>query len=260
MIPRHRRKRSASPSLAPRPLNDGDRWTKKLKTNKRARSASPSLPHRSPTNSNRLAKKSKRTHHSNDLIPVLMGEEASASTRDNGPFPVPSPAPVDSRSMEKQDQQAQRTVNHRPTRSPSPSLPHRPPIDSDISTRKLKTTHRSGDTIIIPVRTGEEEGGVSRHHDTVPYLPPVDSISTERNQQVHTADTLPTPTTTTSRKRKTEVILNLPHRPKPKPTLEMPAAKRLKLPPKKNRSVFPDPKSGWKSISVGWNFGGPPSA
>lgn len=227
---RHKRKRSASPSLGPSPLNDGDRWTKRLRTNKRARSASPSLPHRSPTNSNRLAKKSKRTHHSDDVIPVLMGGEASASMRDNGPSPVPSSAPVDSRSTEKQDQQAQRTVNHRPTRSPSPSPPHRPPVDSDISTRKLKTTHKSGDTIIIPVRTGEEEEeerGVSRHHDMAPsLLPPVDSISTERNQQAHTAGILPTPTTTTSLKRNTEVILNLPHKPKPKPTLEMPAAKK----------------------------------
>lgn len=292
MIPRHRRKRSASPSVVRCPPDDGDRWTKRLKTNKRARSASPSLSHRSPTNSsNRSAKKSKRTHHSDDVIPDLIGEEeASASTRDNGPSPVPSPASVDSRSTtEKKDQHAQRmTVNHRPTRrSASPSLPHRPPIDSERSTyRKLKTTHNSGDdTIIIAVRTGEEEGdGVSRHHDTVPSILPLvdDSIfsTAKRNQQQahHTAAGILVPTTTTTtgsshKRKKNEAILinHLPHRPKPKkPTLvEMPAAKRLKKLPspppqqkQKTRSsvVFPEPKIGWKSISVGWNFGGPPSS
>lgn len=289
MIPRHRRNRSASPSLVRCPPDDSDRWAKRLKTNKRARSASPSLSHRSPTNSsNRSAKKSKRTHHSDDVIPDLMGEEeASASTRNNGPSPVPSPASVDSRSTtEKKDQHAHRmTVNHRPTRrSASPSLPHRPPIDSERSTyRKLKTTHNSGgdDTIIIPVRTGEEEGdGVSRHHDTVPSIRPLvdDSISStaKRNQQQahHTEAGILVPTTGSSHKcKKNEVILinHLPYRPKLKePTLvEMPAAKRLKKLPwpppqqkQKTRSsvVFPEPKTGWKSVSVGWNFGGPPSS
>lgn len=252
MIPSCRRKRSASPSHPHRPPNDGDRSAKKLKTNKRARSASPSLPHRSPTNSNRLAKKSKRTHHSDDVIPAWMGE-ASASTRNNGPSPVPSSAPVGSRSTQKKDPQAHRTVNHRRTRSASPFLPHRPPIDSDRSAKRLKTTHNSGDT--IPVPPGEEEG-VSRHDSgpyPVPSLPPVDSILTERDQQAHTGIL---PTSEKPHKRKNEVILNLSHR--PKPTLEMQAAKKLR-PPQKTRSVFSEPKSGWKSVSVGWDFGGPPS-
>lgn len=255
MITSHRRKRSASPSLPRYPPNDGDRSAKKLKTNKRARSASPSLPHRSPTNSNRSAKKSKRTHHSDDVIPVWMGG-ASASTPNNGPSPVPSPAPVDSRSTEKKkDQQAHRTVNHKRTRSASPSLPHRPhrpPIDSDRSAKKLKSTHKSGDTILVPPR---EEEGVSRHDNgpyPVPSLPPVDSISTERNQQAHEGIL---PASEKPDKRKNEVILNVPHR--PKPTLEMPAANGLRL-PQKTRSVFSEPKSGWKSVSVGWGFGGPP--
>lgn len=251
MIPSHRRKRSASPSLPHHSLNDGDRSAKKLKMDKRARSASPSLPHCLPTNSNRSAKKSKRTHHSGDIIPAWMGE-ASASTRNNGPFPVPSPAPVDSRSTEKKDQQAHRTVNHRRTRSASPFLSHRPPIDGDRSAKKLKTAHNSGDTILV--LPGEEEG-VSRHDNgpyPVPSLPPVDSIPTERNQQAHTGIL---PTSEKPDKHKNEVILNLSHR--PKHTLEMPAEKRLR-PPQKTRSVFAEPKSGWKSVSVGWDFGGPP--
>lgn len=252
MIPTHVRKRRASPSLLRRPSKDGDRSAKKLRTNKRARSASPSIPHRSPTNSNRSAKKSKTTHQSDEVIPVLMGE-ATASTRNNGPSPIPSPAPVDSSSTEKKDQLAHRTVNHRRTRRASPSPPHRPPIDSDRLAKKSKKTHCSGDT--IQVLPGEEEG-VSRHdngHYPVPSLPAVDSVSTDRNQQAHTGIL---PTSEKPHKRKYEVIVNMPHR--PKPTLEMPAAKRVKL-PQTTCSVFSEPKSGWKSVSVGWGFGGPPS-
>ena len=251
----NKRARSAAPSPPHRPPNDGDSSAKKLKTNKRARSASPSLPHRSPTNSNRSAKKSKRTHHSDDAIPFWMGE-ASASTRNNGPSPVPSPAPIDSRSPEKKDQQAYRTVNHKRTRSASPSLPHRPPIDSVRSAKKLKSTHNSGDTIPVPPGEEEEEEGVSRHDNDpypVPSLPPIDSISTERNQQAHTGIV---PTSEKPHESENEVVLNLSHR--PKPTLEMPDANMPRL-PQKTRSVFSEPKSGWKSVSVGWDFGGPPS-
>lgn len=254
MVQSHRRKRSAAPSPPRCPPNDGDGSAKKLKTNKRARSASPSLPHRSPTNSNRSAKKSKRIHHSDDAIPVWMGE-ASASTRNNGPSPVPSPAPIDSRSPEKKDQQAHRTVNHKRTRSASPSLPHRPPIDSVRSAKKLKSIHNSGDTIPVPPGEEEEES-VSRHDNgpyPVPSLPPIDSISTERNQQAHTGIV---PTSEKPHESENEVVLNLSHR--PKPTLEMPAADMPRL-PQKTRSVFSEPKSGWKSVSVGWGFGGPPS-
>lgn len=257
MVQSHRRKRSAAPSPPRRPPNDDDSSAKKLKTNKRARSASPSLPHRSPTNSNRSAKKSKRTHHSDDAIPVWIGE-ASASTRNNGPSPVPSPAPIDSRSPEKKDRQAHRTVNHKRTRSASPSLPHRPPIDSVRSAKKLKSTHNSGDTIPVPPgeEEEEEEEGVSRHDNgpyPVPSLPPIDSISTERNQQAHTGIV---PTSEKPHESENEVVLKLSHR--PKPTLEVPAANMPRL-PQKTRSVFSEPKSGWKSVSVGWGFGGPPS-
>lgn len=231
MIPRHGRKRSASPSILRRSSNDDDTSAKKLKANKRSRSASPSTPHRSLTNSNRSAKKSK-------------------------PSPIPSPAPVESGSTEKKNQLAHKTVNHRRTRRPPSSLPHRPPIDNDRLANKSKTTHSSGDTIqVLPEK--EKEEGVSKHdndHYPVPSLPPVDSVSTDSNQQDHTGIL---PTLAKPHKRKHEVILNLPHRPKPK--LEMPAAKRRRLPQKTAPSVFSEPKSDWNQVYVGWDFGGPPS-
>lgn len=216
MIPRHGRKRSASPSILRRSSNDDDTSAKKLKTNKRSRSASPSTPHRSPTNSNRSAKKPK-------------------------PSLVPAPAPAESGLTKKKDQLAHKTVNHRRTRRPSSSLPHRPPIDNDRLANKSKTTHSSGDTIPVLPEKGKEEG-VSKHdndHYPVPSIPPVDSVSTDRH------------------KRKYQMILNLPHRPKPK--LEMPAAKRRRLPQKTAPSVFSEPKSDWNQVYVGWDFGGPPS-
>lgn len=141
MILSHKREWRASPSLSYRPPNDGDRSAKKLKTNGRERSASPSLPYRPLINTNISAKTSKRTQHGNDVIPVLIGE-ASASKRNNGPSAIPSPAPDDSRSTEK-DQKSHATVNHRRKRSASPSLPHRPRIDIDRLAKKLKMTHNS---------------------------------------------------------------------------------------------------------------------
>lgn len=248
MILSHRQKRSASPSLPHRSTNDGDRSAKKLKRTRPTRSAS-FPPHCPPMNSNRSAKKSKRTNRSDDVIPVLMGE-ASASTRNKGPSPVPSPAPVGSRSTAK-NQQAHTTVNFKRTRSASPSLPHGPPTDSDRSAKKLKTADNSGDTIQVPL--GEEEEGLSKHDSgpyPVPSLPPVDSMSTKRSQQAHTGILPTSKVVEKPNKRKLEVMLNLSHRPK-KPTVDMPTAKRPRL-PQKTRSVFPSPKAvGNWSLSDG---------
>lgn len=176
----------------------------------------------------------------------------------NGHSPIPSLLAVNSGSTEE-SQQTHITAKRGRRRSASPSLPHRPPIDCNRSAKKPKSNCYSGDT--ISVSTGE---GRARMHDNgpspVPSPPPVDSRSTGRNQQAKTG-ILPISISTRAEnphKRKLEVVIDLPHRPKPAP--ELPAAKRRSLTLlKKIQSKFPRPKSVWQSVSVGWNFGGPPS-
>lgn len=154
-------------------------------------------------------------------------------------------------------------VYHRRKRSASPSLPHRPPIDCNRSAKKWKSNYYSGDTISI--WTGEGEARTHNNDPSpVPSPPPVDSRSAGRNQQAQTG-ILPISISISistraekPHKRKLEVLIDLPHKPKPEP--DFPAAKRRSLTlMKKIQSKFPRPKSVWQSVSVGWNFGGPPS-
>lgn len=259
MIVNHKRKRKASSAFPHCLPIDIDRLAKKSKTNvyynRRTKTASPFFPHRPPIDSNRSTEISKTAHHASGTVPVSM-REASALTLENGPSPVRSLPPVGSRLV-GQDEQAHTTANHWRTRSPSPSLPQHPSIDIDKSAKESQTTHHCGDN--MPVSMGE--GGAPTHKygpSPAPSLPLVDFWSTGRNQPVQTG-ILPNPMRAVNPlKRKLEVDINLPHRPMPE--RKLPPAKRLNLTlPKKIHSKFPRPKSFWESVSVGWNFGAPPS-
>lgn len=263
MVVNHRRKRSASPSLPHRPRIDASRTAKKSKTtvkhDRRTRTASSSFAHRPPIDSNRSAEKSNTAHHIDGIIPVWI-REASASMPKNGSSPIPSLLPVDSGSTEK-TQQTHTTAKLGRRMSASPSLPHRPPIDCNRSAKKWRSNYYSGDTIWIS--TGEGEARTHNNDPSpVPSPPPVDSRSAGRNQQAQT-EILPISISISTRagnphKRKLEVLIDLPHKPKPAP--DLPAAKRRSLTlVKKIQSKFPRPKSVCQSVSVGWNFGGPPS-